>query len=157
MFATLAVLVTVSDALALVKVHTTFEPGATALALSESAPVTKFVEAVPPVPIPVQLAEERPKPVGMVSVIVVATEVFVSVMGAVETAVPEVVVVRLCAPMPLLPLKLNAPTAPLEILLNVMVAGMSLLATVHVAVWLSARVRLLPDCVPPTQVHALAA
>ena len=69
----------------------------------------------------------------MVSVIVVAVEDAVSVIGDVATPVPEVVVVIDCAPMPFVPLKLNVPMPPFEILFRTMVAGVSSLLRVQVA------------------------
>jgi hypothetical protein len=129
----LADFATVKEALALVKVQFTLLPGATAAAFNATAPVIRFGVAVPPAPMPVHVADARPKPVGMDSVIVVGVDVAVSVIAEVETAVPDVAVVRFCVPTPLLPLKVNGPTAPLDILVNVTVAGLSSLFRVQVA------------------------
>ena len=87
----------------------------------------------------------------MLSVIVVAVEEFVRIIGEEATAVPAVVVVIDCAPNPFVPLKLNVPVPPFEILFRTIVAGVSSLLIVQVADWLSARVKLEPDNVPASQ------
>lgn len=106
-----------------VNVQTMFEPAEVAAASRTSAPVARFGTAVPPEPKPVQIAEAKTYPPGIVSVIVVDVAAAVSVCKAPETPVPDVTVVIVWLAQPLLPVKVKPPTSPLLIFVRVTVGS----------------------------------
>ena len=118
--------------LILVKLQTMSLRDAVAAASSVSTAPARV--AVPPDAMPVQVAVSA-YPAGTVSVMVVAVETAVSVRVTPAIVAPEVRVVRVWAPKPLLALKANAPTAPTLVLVRVSVETVPNVRSSMLIIW----------------------